>query len=154
MSVVKITSVVIRAGSEHRFSFGVRAWTEMEIWYAKGMYMLKVVSSGKKRLTFKGIYKSFFYLLFNSSDEYVTKKEFCRLNKDTLTTSNKIHSPVPAVPPMRMKVVTTTLWRPPSARFDITTHSSAESGSGPSSTVNSVGIRVRVASLEVVQTRA
>ena len=60
MSVVKITSVVIRAGSEHRFSFGVRAWTEMEIWYAKGMYMLKVVSSGKKRLTFKGIYKSFF----------------------------------------------------------------------------------------------
>ena len=58
--MVKITSVVIRAGSEHRFSFGVRAWTEMEIWYAKGMYMLKVVSSGKKRLTFKGIYKSFF----------------------------------------------------------------------------------------------
>ena len=60
MSVVKITSVLIKAGSEHRFSFGVRAWTEMEIWYAKGMYMLKVVSSGKKRLTFKGIYKSFF----------------------------------------------------------------------------------------------
>ena len=61
MSVVKITSVVIRAGSEHRFSFGVRAWTEMEIWYAKGMYMLKVVSSGKKRLTFKGITSPFIF---------------------------------------------------------------------------------------------
>ena len=58
--MVKVTSVLIKAGSEHRFSFGVRAWTQMEIWYAKGMYMLKVVSSGKKRLTFKGIYKSFF----------------------------------------------------------------------------------------------
>ena len=29
------------------FSFGVRAWTEIEIWCVKGMFMLKLVSSEK-----------------------------------------------------------------------------------------------------------
>ena len=38
---------VIKAGSGLGFSFGVRAWAEMEIWYVKGMFMLKVFSSEK-----------------------------------------------------------------------------------------------------------
>ena len=42
--MVKVTSLIVKAGSGLRFSFGVRAWTEMEIWYVKGMYRLKLVS--------------------------------------------------------------------------------------------------------------
>ena len=45
--MVKVTSLLIKAGSGLGFNFGVRAWTEMEIWCFKGMYMLKVVSSEK-----------------------------------------------------------------------------------------------------------
>ena len=37
------------------YSFGVRAWTEMEIWCIKGMYRLKLVSS-ENNSEFKGIY--------------------------------------------------------------------------------------------------
>ena len=42
--MVKVTSLIVRAGSGLRFSFGVRAWTEMEIRCVKGMYRLKLVS--------------------------------------------------------------------------------------------------------------
>ena len=34
----------LKAGSGLRFSFGVRAWTEMEIRCVKGMHRLKLVS--------------------------------------------------------------------------------------------------------------
>ena len=47
MGVVKVTSLLINAGSGHGFSFGVKAWTEMEIQCVKGIYMLEVVSSEK-----------------------------------------------------------------------------------------------------------
>ena len=42
--MVKVTSLIAKAGSGLRFSFGVRAWIEMEIQYVKGMYRLKLVS--------------------------------------------------------------------------------------------------------------
>ena len=51
--VVKITSLLIETGRALRFSFGVRAWTEMKIWCIKAMHLLKVVLSEKK-LGFKG----------------------------------------------------------------------------------------------------
>ena len=35
--MVKVTSLLAKAGSGLRFSFGVRAWTEMEIQCIKGM---------------------------------------------------------------------------------------------------------------------
>ena len=37
MGMVKVMSLLIKAGGELGFSFGVRAWTEM-IWCVKGMY--------------------------------------------------------------------------------------------------------------------
>ena len=43
MGVVKVTRLLIKAGSGHGLSFGVRAWTEMEIRCVKGMCGLKVV---------------------------------------------------------------------------------------------------------------
>ena len=43
--MVKVTSLFVKAGSGLRFSFGVGAWTEMEIRCVKGMYRLKLVSS-------------------------------------------------------------------------------------------------------------
>ena len=51
--MVRVTSLLIKAGSGLGFSLGVRAWTEMEICYVKGMFMLKVVSI-KKKLEYKG----------------------------------------------------------------------------------------------------
>ena len=45
--MVNVTSVLAKAGSEVGFSFGVRAWTEMEIQRIKGMHRLKLVSSEK-----------------------------------------------------------------------------------------------------------
>ena len=48
MGIVKVTSLVFKAGSGFGFSFGVRAWTEMKIRCIKGMYRLKLVSSKKK----------------------------------------------------------------------------------------------------------
>ena len=42
--MVKVTSLPAKAGSGLRLSFGVRAWTEMEIQCVKGMYRLKLVS--------------------------------------------------------------------------------------------------------------
>ena len=36
--------MIVKAGGGLRFSFGVRAWTEMEIWCVKGMHRLKLVS--------------------------------------------------------------------------------------------------------------
>ena len=42
--MVKVTSLIVKAGSGLRFSFGVRAWTEMEIRCVKGMHGLKLVS--------------------------------------------------------------------------------------------------------------
>ena len=50
----KVTSLVINAESGLGFSFGVRAWTEMEIWYVEGMFKLQVVTS-EKNLGFNGI---------------------------------------------------------------------------------------------------
>ena len=45
--MVKVTSLLAKAGSGLGFSFGVRAWIEMEIWCIKCMYRLKVLSSEK-----------------------------------------------------------------------------------------------------------
>ena len=44
--MVKVTSLLAKAGSRLGFSFGVRAWTEMEMRCVKDMYRLKLVSSG------------------------------------------------------------------------------------------------------------
>ena len=38
--MVKVTSLLVKAGSGLGLSFGVRAWTEMEIRCVKGMYRL------------------------------------------------------------------------------------------------------------------
>ena len=54
MGVVKVPSLLAKAGSGPRFSFGVRAWTEMEIQCVKGMYRLKLVSS-ENNSGFKGL---------------------------------------------------------------------------------------------------
>ena len=56
LGVVKVTSLLAKAGSELtcRFSFGVRAWTEMEIRCVKGMHRLKLVSS-ENNSVFKGL---------------------------------------------------------------------------------------------------
>ena len=43
--MVNITSLLAKVGSTVGFSFGVRAWTEMEIWCVKGMYRLKLITS-------------------------------------------------------------------------------------------------------------
>ena len=52
--MAKVTSLLAKAGSGLRFSFGVRAWTEMAIWCVKGMHRLKLVSSENNSL-FKGL---------------------------------------------------------------------------------------------------
>ena len=41
--MVKVTRLLIKAGSGHGFSFGVRAWNEMEMRCVKGMCGLEVV---------------------------------------------------------------------------------------------------------------
>ena len=51
--MVKVTSLIVKAGSGLKFSFGVRAWTEMEIQCVKGMYRLKLVSC-ENNAGFKG----------------------------------------------------------------------------------------------------
>ena len=51
--MVKVTSLLVKAGSGLRFSFGVRTWTGMEIRHVKGMYRLKLVSS-RNNPVFKG----------------------------------------------------------------------------------------------------
>ena len=43
--MVKVTSLLGKAGSGLRFSFGVKPWTEMEIRCVKGMHRLRLVSS-------------------------------------------------------------------------------------------------------------
>ena len=45
--MVKVTSLLVKAESGLGCSFGVGAWTEMEIWCVKGMHRLKLVSSEK-----------------------------------------------------------------------------------------------------------
>ena len=45
--MVNVTSLLAKAGSGVGFSFGVRAWTEMEILCVKGIYRLKRISSEK-----------------------------------------------------------------------------------------------------------
>ena len=52
--MVKVMSLIVMAGSGLRFSFGVRAWTEMEIRCVKGMQRLKLVSS-ENNSVFKGL---------------------------------------------------------------------------------------------------
>ena len=54
MGIVKVTSLLAKAGSGLRFSFGVRAWTEMEIWCVKGIYRLNYVVSSENISGFKG----------------------------------------------------------------------------------------------------
>ena len=55
--MVKVMSLVVKAGSGLRCGFVVRAWTEMEIRCVKGMYRLKLVpcenNTGFKGLTFR-----------------------------------------------------------------------------------------------------
>ena len=45
--MVKVTSLLVKAGSGVGFSFGGRARTEMEIWCVKGMFRLNLISSEK-----------------------------------------------------------------------------------------------------------
>ena len=47
--MVNITSLLAKAGSGLGFSFGVRAWTEIDILCVKSMYRLKQVSSEKSQ---------------------------------------------------------------------------------------------------------
>jgi len=47
-------TLLIKIGSGHGFSFGVRTWTEIEIWCVKGMYVLKV---SEKKLGDEGYLK-------------------------------------------------------------------------------------------------
>ena len=47
-------SLLHNAGSRPGFSFGVKPWTEMEIWCIEGMFMLKLVLS-EKNSGFEGI---------------------------------------------------------------------------------------------------
>ena len=54
--MVKVTSLIVKAGSGLRFSFGVRAWTEMEIRYVEGMHRIKLVSC-ENNSRFKGLPK-------------------------------------------------------------------------------------------------
>ena len=61
--MVKVTSLIVKAGSGLRFSFGVRAWTGMEIQCVKGMYRLKLVSR-RNNSVFKGLKPGSGYLLF------------------------------------------------------------------------------------------
>ena len=49
-----VTSLLAKAGSAVGFSFGVRAWTEMETRCVKGMYRLKLISS-ENNSGFKGL---------------------------------------------------------------------------------------------------
>ena len=53
--MVKVMSLLAKAESLIRFSFGVRAWTEMEVWCVRGMYRLKLVSS-ENNSGFEGIF--------------------------------------------------------------------------------------------------
>ena len=52
--MVKVTSLLAKAGSGLRFSFEVRAWTEMEIRCVKGMFRLKLYSLKQNNSVFKG----------------------------------------------------------------------------------------------------
>ena len=52
--MAKVTSLIVKAGSGLRLRFGVRAWTEMEIWCVKGMHRLKLVSC-ENNSGFKGL---------------------------------------------------------------------------------------------------
>ena len=45
--MVSVMSLLAKAGSGVGFSFGVRAWTEMELRCVKGMHRLKLTSSEK-----------------------------------------------------------------------------------------------------------
>ena len=56
--MVKVTSLIVKAGSGLRFSFGVRAWTEMEIWCVEGIHRLKLVSH-ENNSGFKGLMNSY-----------------------------------------------------------------------------------------------
>ena len=64
--MVKVMSLLAKAGSGLRFSFGVRAWTEMEIRCVKGMYRLKLVSS-ENNSAFKGFHLFLSYSWFTST---------------------------------------------------------------------------------------
>ena len=52
--MVKVTRLLIKARSGHGCSFGVRAWTEMEIRCVKGMCGLKGAGR-EENLGFKGL---------------------------------------------------------------------------------------------------
>ena len=52
--MVKVTCLLAKAGSGVGLSFGVRALTQMEIRCVKGMFRLKLISSGKNSV-FKGL---------------------------------------------------------------------------------------------------
>ena len=92
MSVVKVTSLLIKPESALGFIFGVRAQTEMKTWCVTGMCMLKVVSS-ETNLGVKGIsyyitfkvnvlhklkqhyYGTFWTLKYNSISAYIPNPE-------------------------------------------------------------------------------
>ena len=81
--MVKVLHLLIKPKCALGFIFGVRAQTEMKIWCAKGMHLLKVVSSGKK-LGFKGSIVgpfTFTYTVMNlvsiAYKPYTTAKWYC-----------------------------------------------------------------------------
>ena len=45
--MVNVTNLLAKAGSGVGFSFGVKFWTEMEIWCINSMYRLKLIASEK-----------------------------------------------------------------------------------------------------------
>ena len=55
MSVVKVTSLLVKAGSGLGFSCGVRACKEMEIQCVKGKYMLNQSQVFKKNSRFESL---------------------------------------------------------------------------------------------------
>ena len=59
--MVRDSSWLAKAGSELGFSFGVRAWTEMEIRCIKGMFRLKLVTC-ENNPGFQGL-RNFLYSL-------------------------------------------------------------------------------------------
>ena len=75
--MVKVTSLIVKAGSGLGFSFGVRAWTEMEIRCAKGMYRLKLVS-GERNLGIKGLIFCVKIFLWSGYPQFIGNKSILR----------------------------------------------------------------------------
>ena len=83
--MVKVTSLVVKAGSGLRSSFGVRAWTELEIRCVKGMHRLKLVSCEG----FKGLKENCFRLPTPTAHTRRQQALVAAYNIPVLTTQSK-----------------------------------------------------------------